>query len=115
MTSKEKAKEFIESFNGSDGIKGSPFSEQLELNLIAGIAQVLKEQEVELTDGKNNMQDGWIPIAKMSIPTNAECDVWLYTPHSVPTMRFRVMSASTAGTCRKATHWQPCIAPKEEA
>jgi len=60
------------------------------------------------------MKNTWIEIKKRPIPTGTEDDILIYTPHSVPSMRFRVMSASTAGTCRRATHWQPCVAPKDE-
>jgi hypothetical protein len=38
------AQQFIDSFKGEDGVKGNPFSEQLELNLVTGIAELIADK-----------------------------------------------------------------------
>ena len=44
-SAEQKAKDFIDGFKGEDGVNANPFSEQLELNLLAGLATLLKEQD----------------------------------------------------------------------
>lgn len=43
-TAAEKAEQFIDGFKGKDGVRYE-FSEELELNLLAGIRILLKEQD----------------------------------------------------------------------
>jgi len=44
-TAEQKASTFIDGFKGQDGVQGNPFSDQLEVNLLAGIRRLLKEQD----------------------------------------------------------------------
>ncbi len=45
MNNKETAQNFIDSYKIEEGVQGSPFSEQLELNLVAGITELLDKEE----------------------------------------------------------------------
>ena len=47
FTAMEKAQALLEGFKGEEGARGNPFSEMLELNLLASIEDLLKQQEAE--------------------------------------------------------------------
>lgn len=60
------------------------------------------------------MQNTWIDIKKMPIPTGYKgLRILVYTPSEDPVMRYRNMTAEDA--VRRAcevTHWQPLLDPK---